>query len=91
MIRTGEKYAYAAFLCGKKFYRAGVKFIYQDIGCKHSTWLPNAASKVASCTAEHPGAGLAKEVFGQPCTAQHVLAEVHGRGHSLWCQVIAAA
>lgn len=85
MIQSGEKYGYASFLCSSKFYPAGVKFVYQDIACKYEDWYANAAAKVANCTHGDP---LQKELFLQPAGgARHVLAEAHGRAHSVWCWV----
>ena len=87
MIQTGEKYGYASFLCSRKLYPAGVKFVYQDIACKYVKWLANvsrAARQQAAATEEQR---VERDLLLHPPGAQHVLAEAHGRLHSVWCWV----
>ena len=85
MLRTGEKYGYASFLCSKKLYPAGVKFVYQDIACKYGEWYAKAVAKVERC---QQGNAEQKQLFLEPRRpAEHVLAEAHGRLHSVWCWV----
>jgi len=89
MIKTGENYGYASFLCSKKLYPAGVKFVYQDIACKYAKWLTNvsrAAREQAPLTEEQR---LERDLLLSPHDAQHILAEAHGRLHSVWCWGVA--
>ena len=87
MIKTGEKYGYASFLCSRTLYPAGVKFVYQDIACKYIKWLSNAKQTAGCCIPESHAQLMEQELLTRPHSAQHVLAEAHGRLHSVWCWV----
>jgi hypothetical protein len=96
MIKSGEKYGYTSYLCCQKLYPARVKFVYQDTACKYGQWYANAREKGANAQGDLELQQLLQqqqlvgqqELFLQgPGPAKHVLAEAHGRLHSLWCWV----
>lgn len=86
MVQTGEKYAYSDYICSKVVYPKGTKFIYQDVSCKFWGWRKSAQVKVSSSTVQHEGAAAARELLQQEPSGPHVLADMHGRGHGLFCQ-----
>jgi hypothetical protein len=95
MIKTGERYGYAHYLCSEHFYVQGVGILHMDIQCKYKPWEAAANAKVLQCTAE--------EVINSAC--QHrvqrthaaasstvkVLSEAHGLLHDINCQVCSTA
>jgi hypothetical protein len=87
MIASGELYSYANYLCCKDLYPRGVKLIFQDTCCKFGPWREKAAQQLAGASGVHPGRCPAMQLMRVQPSGAHVLAEAHGRGHSIWCQV----
>lgn len=91
MINSGEKYGYASYLCTRALYPAGVKFVYQDIACKYTGWQASASSKSSNRVPHSDAHLLEQRLLRERHNAQHVLAEAHGRLHSVFCWVSRAA
>ena len=91
LVGTGERYGYSHYLLTDLFYDMGVKFIHQDIACKHQPWRKRVQRAVLDSLDPAVTSSatflLIERTLEAADSTFDVLPDMHGNLHAWSCQV----